>query len=292
MFNSIVKKVNHEKLIFHIHDDIYMPKDNITKIQRIINPIDFNMVKGIIHSADKIITVSYYLEKRFKKFGASNVVTLHNGVLADKLVPISLRKQMTLKEKLGISKKDVVFTFIGRFTSDKGIDKLFSALKSLQNCNNLKCLIVGKNWLHSNAENEYTIKLKKIMKSMPHNLQSRIIFTGYVDHERINEIYSISNCLIIPSQYEEAFGVVALEAMTMGVPIIASNSGGLPEVLGESAVLINRGNNFVSDLTKAIKRVYSNPDLRQRMKYEGKIRSQKFPKNKMEYFSDFIKIVK
>lgn len=292
VFNSIVKKVNHEKLIFHVHDDIYMPKDNVNKIQRIINPIDYNMVKGIINSADKIVTVSRYLERRFEKYGASNAVTLYNGILADKLTPIALKKQMIWKKKLGISNEDIVFTFIGRFTSDKGIDKLLSALKLLKNYDNLKCLIVGKNWLHSNAENEYTLKLREIVESMPSSLKSRIIFTGYIDHEKINEIYSISDCLIIPSQCEEAFGVVALEAMTMGVPVIASNSGGLPEVLGKSAIMIDRDDKFVPNLAKAIKKVYLNSNLRQQMSYEGKKRSKKFPKNKKEYFDNFIKIVK
>lgn len=292
VFNSVARKIKQEKLIFHVHDDIYPPKDNIGKIQRFIHPKEFNMIKGIINSSDKIITVSHYLEKRFKKYGAKNTVTLYNGILKNELVPTSLENQKLWKKKLGISDKDVIFTFIGRFTSDKGIDKLLNALKLLRNCGNLKLLIVGKNWLHSHAEDEYSSKLKSIVKSMSCDLKSRIIFTGYVDHRKINEVYSISECLIIPSQYEEAFGVVALEAMTMGVPVIASNSGGLSEVLGNSALIVERGTDFVEKLAKAIERLYLDPNLRRRLGEIGKERSEKFPKTKEEYFNNFSEILK
>ena len=292
VFNSITRKINQEKLIFHVHDDIYPPKDNISKIQRLIHPKQYNTIKGIINSSDKIITVSHYLEKRFKKYGAKNTVTLYNAVLKDNLIPTSLENQRLWKKKFGISNENIVFAFIGRFTSDKGIDKLLNALKLLKNCSDLRLLIVGKNWLHSHAENEYSSKLKSIVKTMSPELQSRIIFTGYIDHKKINEIYSISDCLVIPSQYEEAFGVVALEAMTMGLPVIASNSGGLPEVLGNSALIVDRGVNFVPNLAKAMQQLYLDPDLRSTLGKISKSRSNSFPKTMEEYFNDFCKILK
>lgn len=49
-----------------------------------------------------------------------------------------------MKQKYGIKKDDIVFTFIGRFTDDKGIDKLLEALRLLQDTSKVKCLIVGK----------------------------------------------------------------------------------------------------------------------------------------------------
>jgi len=292
VFNTIVRKINQEKLIFHVHDDIYPPEDDINIIQRLIHPAEYNMIKGIINSSDKIITVSCYLEKRFEKYGAKNAVTLYNGVLSEKLIPTSLEIQESWKKRLNISNKDIVFTFIGRFISDKGIDQFLNSLKLLKDCTNLKFLIVGKSWLHSHAENEYISELKSIVASMPYDLKSRIIFTGYVDHKKINEIYSISDCIVIPSQFEEAFGVVALEAMTMGVPVIASKSGGLPEVLGNSALIINRGVDFVEELSKAIRQLYLNPDLRIKLGEVGKKRSNRFPQTKEEYFNDFSKIVR
>lgn len=292
VFNSIVRKINHEKLIFHVHDDIYLPESNSNKLKKIIQPAELNMVKGIINSADQIITVSHYLENRFKKCGAKNVVTLYNAVLKKELIPLHFSEKELIKSRFNLSADDVIFTFIGRFTSDKGIDKLLLALRLLKNYSNLKCVIVGKNWLHSKAENKYGRKLENIMESMPSKLKSRIVFTGYIDHKKINEIYSISDCVVIPSQFEECFGVVALEAMTMGKPIIASNSGGLPEVVGDGAILVNRGINFVPNLARAIKLMLLNPKLRRQLGNLGKERSKQFPGTKEEYFNNFSKIVR
>ena len=54
-----------------------------------------------------------------------------------------------------------------------------------------------------------------------------IIFAGYVPNNLIYKILSISDCIVIPTQVEEAFGVTALEAMYMKIPIISSDSGNL-----------------------------------------------------------------
>ena len=291
VFNSIARKIKHEKLIFHVHDDIYPPINCNNKFKILVQPMEYNMIRGIIRASDKIITVSHYLEERFNRFGAKNTTTLYNGILKDELIPISLEDKSILKKKYGISRGDTVFTFIGRFVSDKGIDKLLSALTLLKNCKNLKCLIVGKNWLHSHAENEYTSKLKRIMNEMSDDLKSRIIFTGYVDHKNINEIYSISDCIVIPSQCEEAFGVVALEAMSMGIPVIASKSGGLTEVVANAGLMVERGNNFVPELAKTMKKVYANPALRESLSEKGKRRSKMFPQTREDYFNNFCRIV-
>lgn len=292
VFNAIIPKLNHEKIFFHIHDDVILPSDDVHGISRILHPAEYNMIRGIIKSSDKIITVSDFLKHRFEKCDADNAVTLYNGIEGSQLHNITEEKKRQLMRQLSISDKDFVITFIGRFTNDKGLDKLLSALKLLADHKSLKCLIVGKNWLHSPTENAYQKKLHNIIKSMPKSVKNRIIFTGYVNHSDINKIYSLSNCVIIPSQVEEAFGVVALEAMTMGVPVIASNSGGLPEVLGNNAIIVNRGKNFISDLAEAIKVLYSNPELIKKISVREKARSRQFPQSKIEYFDNFCKIVK
>lgn len=292
VFNSIIRKIKSEKIFFHIHDDFNHPSEGLNKIQLLLHPNDYNLIRGIIGSADKIITVSHFLEDEFNRFGARNTVTLYNCILKDKLVPLSLENQDLVKKKYDISKEDIVFTFLGRFTSEKGLDKLLSALNLLKNYKNLKCLIVGKNWLHSNTENDYTSKLRKIVSLMPDSLKSRIVFTGYIDHEKINEIYSISDCVVIPSQCAEAFGIVALEAMSMGVPVIASKTGGLPEVLGNAGLLINPGTNFVRELADTMKQVYLSQKLRQKLSKSGKRRSEMFPQAREDYFNKFSEIIK
>lgn len=292
VFNSLIRKVKNERVYFHVHDDVYPSDSELTRLQKIIHPSEDNMIKGIIKSSNKIIAVSNYLENRFKQFGAKNTVTLYNGVIKKELTQLSIHNQKLLKQKYGIKKDDIVFTFIGRFTDDKGIDKLLEALRLLQDTSKVKCLIVGKNWLHSESEDNYTKKLTQIYQKLPEKTKENIVFTGYIDHKDINEIYSITDCLVIPSQYEEVFGVVALEAMTMGVPVIASNSGGLPEVLGNSALIINRNADFTLNLATAMTKICNNSNLRSELGRNGIERSYKFPNTKKQYFDNFCKIVK
>lgn len=106
------------------------------------------------------------------------------------------------------------------------------------------------------------------------------------------KMYSISNCVVIPSQWEEVFGVVALEAMTMRKPVIASISGGLPEVLSkECALFIRRDSNFVSNLSKAMMKIYDNPSLRKLLSENGRKRSKKFPTSELEYYETVSKYI-
>lgn len=196
-----------------------------------------------------------------------------------------------LRSKFNIKKNDVVFTFIGRFASDKGLDRLLKSLKLLDSNLNFKCLVVGKNWLDSESENDYSKQLNQIYDSMSEELKHKIVFTGYIEHSDINNIYSISDCVIVPSR-NEAFGVVVLEAMVMGVPVLASNAGGLPEVIGNSSILIENNQNFVEELSKIMTKIYFDPNLRKKISSLEIKQTKKFPTTKKQYFKNFCHIVK
>lgn len=274
LYEQLYSKFKSERIYFHLHNDIDC--GDIAKSKR--------KAKFVLNTADQVFVVSKFLKNKLLKIEPerSNIIRIvYNGVVSDNLKQISLKKQRILKNKLHISNDKIIFTFVGRLISDKGIDKLIEALQLLKDNKRIECIIVGNNFFGTIKEDKYTRKLKKIAKG----LENRIHFTGYVDNKKINEIYSISDCVVIPAQYEEVFGVVALEAMTMGIPVIASNSGGLPEVLSpKCAIFINRDDNFVKNMSKAMLNLASNKNLRRRMGYEGQIRSKRFANTEKKYF--------
>ena len=69
-------------------------------------------------------------------------------------------------------------------------------------------------------------------------LRGRVRCTGYVDRQRLETLYADARVLVMPS-LDEGFGLPVLEAMTMGVPVVASNRGALPEVLGDAGLLVD-----------------------------------------------------
>ena len=111
IFNSIVSKIKNERLYFHIHDDIYISDNELNKIQKLLH----RMIEGIIKSSTKIITASHYLEKRFKRFNASNVTTLYNVAIKKDLSLLSPMAKDNFRAKYKISKKRYSIYFYWSF---------------------------------------------------------------------------------------------------------------------------------------------------------------------------------
>lgn len=288
IYESLSKKLHNERVYFHMHNDFNIAS-SVKGIQKLIHTGDLYIVNKIIKNSTKIITVSNFLKRKLEKMGANNVVTVYNCVDQEQLKPVPLKNRLDLRTKYGLSQNDVVFGYIGRLDPNKGADKILFALKKLEYCSNIKCIVVGKNWLKSTAENQFVKKMSALSQS----IQDKVTFTGYIEHSKINEIYSIIDCLVIPTQIEEAFGVVALEAMIMGVPILASDSGALPEVLGKnSGVIIKRGKDFVSSLADSMKKIAFDKEFRQKLKMDSKERSKAFITNKSTYFNQLAKVIK
>lgn len=213
----------------------------------------------------------------------------YNGIIKSHFVDITQDKKQIFRQKFGLGKNDIVYIFIGRMCSDKGIDKMLLSMRNIDKKDKIHFLIVGNNFFGTNTEDKYINKLKMLANSF----KDRIHFTGYIPNNELYKIYSISDCVVIPAQYEEVFGVVALEAMTMGLPVIASVSGGLPEVLSDScAIFIKRDNEFVLNLKKAILKLAFDKNLRLKLGVKGKERSQKFPQTAEQYFCLINKIIK
>jgi glycosyltransferase involved in cell wall biosynthesis len=104
-------------------------------------------------------------------------------------------------------------------------------------------------------------------------LAGRVDILGYVDPDRRVEVYRQALVLVIPS-HAEGFGIPALEAMTLGVPVIAANRGALPEVIGDAGCLLEPDDPM--GLAEAIRSVLADPGRRERMREAGWQRARQF----------------
>lgn len=98
-------------------------------------------------------------------------------------------------------------------------------------------------------------------------------FLGFVSIDTLRIFYDLAKVFVFPSLYE-GFGLPPLEAMALGTPVVTSNTSSLPEVVGQAAVLINPENVF--EITRALRRVLLDQELRERLKAAAIEQSQRF----------------
>jgi glycosyltransferase involved in cell wall biosynthesis len=106
-----------------------------------------------------------------------------------------------------------------------------------------------------------------------HGLKGRVIKLGYISDEQRSALYQHAEVFVYPSKYE-GFGLVILEAMSYGVPVITSNNSSLPEAAGDAAILVEA--NSVTQLADAIKQVCLDPKLREKLITRGLDQATRF----------------
>ncbi len=136
------------------------------------------------------------------------------------------------KRKLGLSEEHVVL-YVGRIEPLKGIDILLQSIALLEGGSNTRLLIVGGS-LDGDEELE---RMREMAEEL--GLRDRVTFTGSVSQAELPIYYGAADVFVLPSHYE-SFGLVALEAMACGTPVVASRVGGLKTFInhGESGYLI------------------------------------------------------
>jgi len=139
--------------------------------------------------------------------------------------------------------------------SDKGADLIIKALYELAPANpGLTLRIIGEG-----PEKE---KLQSMAAEL--GVEKNIQFTGALRGEQLVEALNECRFIVVPSRWQEPFGIVALEGMACGCIPVVSNGGGLPDAVGEAGVIFERDN--VASLVQAIRSVLLNPGEEQRLK--------------------------
>lgn len=204
-----------------------------------------NYTFNAVNKCHNIITISEDNKKLVEKlFSTSKTELMKNGYSPDKFfVDENINKKDVLN-KFGITKDySYVVCFAGKLTKIKGIDTLLKANKIYDNEDTIT--LISGNGESFNELNELKDKLEL----------KNTYFLGNQTHDSLREIYNIANVSIVPSRVE-AFGLVAIEALACGTPVIASNQGGLPEIINDEVGMIFEVDN-VDELADKIKQVLS-----------------------------------
>jgi glycogen synthase len=150
--------------------------------------------------------------------------------------------------------------FVGRLESRKGIDVLLAvAPRVLKKYPDAILNIVGDDTIPKADGSTYRSEFEKL--KIPSSIRNRIIFHGRVEEEYLRQFYRECDVLVAPSRYE-SFGLIFLEALVFGKPVIACDAGGGPEVIKakETGLLVKPGDE--KSLEKALVRLLASSDLR------------------------------
>jgi len=159
--------------------------------------------------------------------------------------------RLASRQKLGLTENKIVL-FVGRIDPLKGIEQLIRSVSLLKNQESLRLIVIGGD-AGSLAEVE---KLQKLAASL--DIAERITFQGIVKQEALSLYYSAADVCVVPSYYE-SFGLVPLEALACGTPVVATDVGDLRNIIreGESGYIIP--DNSPEKLAAAVSMVFDGP---------------------------------
>lgn len=166
------------------------------------------------------------------------------------------------REWIGIKNDDFVIGYMGRLVKEKGIDTLLDALTDLSV--NVKLLLIGSGPYKS-----------KILERANHpDIKGRVILIDQVPSLEVPRYMNCMDCLVLPSltktNWKEQFGRVLIEAMACEVPVIGSNSGEIPTVIGDAGLIFREGNS--DELLKQIELLAKDNALKKKLGERGRQR--------------------
>lgn len=233
------------------------------------------------------ISISNYIKQQWakdKSINGKNEVLYNCINVSDFAKKISSEKKLQLRKELGLSHNDFVVLFCGRFIPQKGVLELLEAFSTIDN-KKIKLLLIGSAYYSLSIETDYSRKVIEKSKKM-----ENVVYPGYIPNNKLPDYYAIADAQAVPSTCQEGAGLVVLEGMASGLPLIITDSGGMIEYVNDDcAIKVPIDENLSDNLRKAIIQLENQPDLCQRMSQAGRERSKKFDtKNYYENFLDII----
>jgi D-inositol-3-phosphate glycosyltransferase len=180
--------------------------------------------KKLAKQCDRIIVPTQkdknYLIQYYNAPG-DNIRIVPCGVNLDRFKP---QDKISARRQLALPVDAPMILYVGRFTPIKGLDRLFESFRCMTHPLRSILVMVGGDGEQSTMSQH----LKKKAKAL--QIQNRLVFAGRVDQATLPLYYSAADVLVVPSYYE-SFGLVALEAMACGTPVVTTSVGGMEEIV-------------------------------------------------------------
>ncbi|MBK8551327.1 MAG: glycosyltransferase family 4 protein [Ignavibacteria bacterium] len=249
------------KIVIHLHEGNYFRNEFYDKsnfllkrfIKRTLSKTDTAIVLG-----DRLISIFDGLVK--------NVVAVPNG--------INRESTSVIKDRFNSDREKIIIGFLGNLFESKGVlDILNAAEIVLKKYDNVEFRFAGA-W--SLKEGNTKHKAERIIAEK--NLGNRVFFSGVITGPDKEEFLNKTDIFVFPTWYKyEGFGIVIIEAMAEGLPVISTkDTGTIPDIVtdGETGILIGKQDSV--QIADAIIKLIENPLLRKTMGEKGKLRYEKY----------------
>lgn len=241
-----------------------------------------------IKMASKVITVSSYSKTditKLTKCPENKVEVIYEAVDSVFKKIDNLKRIQDVKHKFGLNKKFILY--VGNTRAYKNLPRLFRAFKILK-----KRAVFDYNLVIGSGDRRNLNFLTRQANNL--SMSEEIIFTGALTDDEVVALMNAADIFVFPSLYE-GFGLPPLEAMACGTPVVTSNAGSLPEVMGDAALLINPESE--KEIASAMLRLLDNEVLRNQFRQMGCERVKKFSwketaKRTLEIYREVYKINK
>jgi glycosyltransferase involved in cell wall biosynthesis len=176
----------------------------------------------VLERASLVYCLSSYIRDRFVDGvdgPPERVVILPNGI-----APLPTERPLRQKSIL----------FVGRLIPEKGVDELFDALRRVAGeLPDWQVVIIGR------APKRHRSRYQRALAELRTQWGQRLALTESVPHAEVMQAYASAAITVVASRWQEPFGRTALEALAGGSAVIASRSGGLPEIVGQAGLLLD-----------------------------------------------------
>lgn len=260
VINSIIKAIRYDIVVLgHINIAVIgtilktlFPKKKLILVTHGIEvwtPLD-GAKKKVLQLADKILSVSSYTQNKLMelhKIGKQKIHVFPNTIDPYFDIPEGTERQEWLRDRYGIKKDQFLLYTLTRLSSNeqyKGYDKVIIALSEVvKQYPGVRYIIAGK----------YDEKEKELVDVLvdKHGLNDNVRLIGYIDEKELVAHYQMADLYIMPSK-NEGFGIVFIEALVSGVPVIGGNCDGSTDALlgGKTGTLVNPDD--IAGITNAI----------------------------------------
>lgn len=259
-FVLTMKQMNPGKRVWlYLHSSTFISPNHISPAK----------LHKCLQAADKIIVNSEFLRRIVVSKApevASKLRVIYPGVEIARFPSQYSAEGAAIREKLrkkrGLSGKKVVL-FMGRLIPLKGVHHLLKIVPQLAKSDpELVVVIVGSPFYGSHRKTAYARKLENLGRKSPGHVR----FVPYVPHTEVPGWMLVADIVVVPSGQREAFGLVNVEAMSCGVPVVATRAGGMKEIIrnGITGYLVNPAK-VESELREKLDLLLRDKQLRQKL---------------------------